>query len=64
MPYTAAESRYSTMSYRRCGDSGLRLPALSLGFWHNFGAQTPYERIRAMARTRLRPRHHPLRSRE
>jgi L-glyceraldehyde 3-phosphate reductase len=50
MPYTAVESRYSSMSYRRCGDSGLMLPALSLGFWHNFGAQTPYERIRAMAR--------------
>jgi L-glyceraldehyde 3-phosphate reductase len=50
MPYTAVESRYSSMSYRRCGDSGLRLPALSLGFWHNFGAATPYERVRAMAR--------------
>jgi L-glyceraldehyde 3-phosphate reductase len=50
MPYTADDSRYSTMSYRRCGDSGLRLSALSLGFWHNFGGDTPYERVRAMAR--------------
>jgi L-glyceraldehyde 3-phosphate reductase len=50
MTYTAAESRYATMQYRRCGDSGLMLPALSLGFWHNFGAETPHDRIRAMAR--------------
>ena len=50
MPYTAADSRYTTIQYRRCGDSGLMLPALSLGFWHNFGAETPYDRIRAMAR--------------
>ena len=50
MPYIASDSRYSTMNYRRCGDSGIKLPALSLGFWHNFGAATPYEKIRAMAR--------------
>jgi L-glyceraldehyde 3-phosphate reductase len=50
MPYTASDSRYSTMSYRRCGDSGIKLPALSLGFWHNFGGATPYESLRAMAR--------------
>ena len=50
MPYTAADSRYATIQYRRCGDSGLMLPALSLGLWHNFGAETPYDRIRAMAR--------------
>ena len=50
MPYTAADSRYTTIQYRRCGDSGLMLPTLSLGFWHNFGAETPYDRIRAMAR--------------
>jgi L-glyceraldehyde 3-phosphate reductase len=50
MPYTAAEARYSMMHYRRCGNSGLMLPALSLGFWHNFGDTTPYERVRAMAR--------------
>jgi L-glyceraldehyde 3-phosphate reductase len=50
MPYVASDARYSTMQYRRCGNSGLLLPVLSLGFWHNFGAETPYERVRAMAR--------------
>ena len=37
MGYTASEQRYETMEYRRCGNSGLKLPALSLGLWHNFG---------------------------
>lgn len=37
MNYTASDSRYKEMSYRRCGQSGLKLPALSLGLWHNFG---------------------------
>jgi L-glyceraldehyde 3-phosphate reductase len=37
MPYTAAENRYTTMQYRRCGNSGIQLPAISLGLWHNFG---------------------------
>ncbi|NDJ56345.1 L-glyceraldehyde 3-phosphate reductase [Enterobacteriaceae bacterium 4M9] len=37
MPYVASPHRYETMLYRRCGRSGLRLPALSLGLWHNFG---------------------------
>jgi L-glyceraldehyde 3-phosphate reductase len=37
MGYTPAPSRYQTMQYRRCGNSGLRLPAVSLGLWHNFG---------------------------
>jgi L-glyceraldehyde 3-phosphate reductase len=50
MPYTAIDSRYSAMQYRRCGASGLMLPALSLGFWHNFGGEAPYEGVRAMAR--------------
>ena len=35
--YTASENRYETMPYFRCGRSGLKLPAVSLGFWHNFG---------------------------
>ena len=35
--YTAAGDRYGTMCYNRCGQSGLMLPAVSLGFWHNFG---------------------------
>jgi L-glyceraldehyde 3-phosphate reductase len=37
-PYSAAPDRYESMSYRRCGRSGLKLPAISLGLWHNFGA--------------------------
>ncbi|MGJ7459946.1 L-glyceraldehyde 3-phosphate reductase [Halomonas sp. MA07-2] len=37
MPYLAQASRYDAMHYRRCGNSGLQLPALSLGLWHNFG---------------------------
>jgi L-glyceraldehyde 3-phosphate reductase len=50
MPYTAAESRYSSMSYRRCGASGLMLPAVSLGFWHNFGGASDFDDAREMAR--------------
>ena len=41
MTYTPAPSRYDAMTYRRCGHSGLLLPALSLGLWHNFGDITP-----------------------
>jgi L-glyceraldehyde 3-phosphate reductase len=37
LPYVAEPTRYDTMQYRRCGRSGLLLPALSLGLWHNFG---------------------------
>ncbi|MFT3827255.1 MAG: L-glyceraldehyde 3-phosphate reductase [Chitinophagaceae bacterium] len=37
MPYQPAEDRYSQMQYRRCGNSGIKLPAISLGLWHNFG---------------------------
>jgi L-glyceraldehyde 3-phosphate reductase len=51
MSYSAAESRYQGMPYRRCGNSGLELPLLSLGLWHNFGDSTPFETQRAMART-------------
>lgn len=40
--------RYERMPYRRCGRSGLRLPAISLGLWHNFGSVDPYENARAM----------------
>jgi L-glyceraldehyde 3-phosphate reductase len=50
MPYNAVHNRYSTMQYRRCGDSGLSLSALSLGFWHNFGGDSSLESARAMAR--------------
>ena len=48
--YAAAEGRYDRMSYRRCGRSGLRLPALSLGLWHNFGHDRPYDIQRAIVR--------------
>ena len=41
-PYAAAENRYDSMTYRRTGRSGLDLPALSLGLWHNFGDASPY----------------------
>jgi len=47
--YVAAPDRYESMTYRRAGDSGLELPALSLGFWHNFGTAAPEERRRAVA---------------
>ncbi|PVB62216.1 L-glyceraldehyde 3-phosphate reductase [Labrenzia sp. 011] len=51
MTWTAAQDRYDTMDYRRCGKSGLKLPAISLGLWHNFGDDTPHERKREIART-------------
>jgi len=50
MPYAAAESRYDVQPYRRCGRSGLKLPAVSLGFWHNFGDDKPLETQRAVMR--------------
>ena len=50
MNYTAAESRYDTMPYRRCGRSGLKLPAVSLGLWHNFGHVDRYDNARAVVR--------------
>jgi L-glyceraldehyde 3-phosphate reductase len=48
--YIANEQRYDTMQYRRCGKSGLRLPAISLGLWHNFGGADVFENGRAMVR--------------
>ncbi len=48
--YVAAGDRYASMQYRRCGRSGLQLPALSLGLWHNFGHDRPYETQRAIVR--------------
>jgi L-glyceraldehyde 3-phosphate reductase len=50
MSYLPASRRYDAMLYNRCGRSGLRLPALSLGLWHNFGGDTPLERQREMCR--------------
>jgi L-glyceraldehyde 3-phosphate reductase len=48
--YLAESSRYATMTYRRCGRSGLALPAISLGLWHNFGAERPLDTQRAIVR--------------
>ena len=50
MPYLAADTRYDNMSYRRCGRSGLKLPAVSLGLWYNFGGVDALENGRAMIR--------------
>jgi L-glyceraldehyde 3-phosphate reductase len=51
MSYAAAPDRYeSKMRYRRCGRSGLDLPVLSLGYWHNFGDERPFETQREIAR--------------
>jgi L-glyceraldehyde 3-phosphate reductase len=50
MAYLAAADRYERMPYRRCGSSGLKLPAISLGLWHNFGGDRPYETSRAILR--------------
>ncbi|CAB3752788.1 L-glyceraldehyde 3-phosphate reductase [Paraburkholderia humisilvae] len=51
MAYEAASARYSDMQYRFCGKSGLKLPALSLGLWHNFGDTTPLSTQREILRT-------------
>lgn len=49
--YTAAEDRYNKMQYRRCGKSGIKLPLLSLGLWHNFGDVDDFETSRQLLRT-------------
>ena len=49
--YKANEKRYETMEYNRCGKSGLKLPMVSLGFWHNFGTHGDYENMKAMCFT-------------
>ena len=46
--YVANPNRYTTMQYRRCGGSGIRLPLISLGLWQNFGGYDPFETARAM----------------
>jgi len=48
--YIANEQRYDAMQYRRCGKSGIRLPLISLGLWHNFGGVDTFENGRAMVR--------------
>lgn len=49
--YYADEKRYDAMTYVRCGESGLKLPAVSLGFWHNFGDNADYEVMKSLCFT-------------
>ena len=49
--YQAAKERYTTMQYNRCGKSGLKLPAVSFGFWHNFGDTANYEMMKTLCFT-------------
>ncbi len=49
--YNASPERYETMKYNRCGHSGLKLPAVSLGLWHNFGSNASYDNMTAMCHT-------------
>ena len=49
--YEPSPTRYGTMSFRRCGNSGLKLPAVSLGCWHNFGDLTPYDQMKSLVFT-------------
>lgn len=51
MAYQASPGRYAYMEYRRCGNSGLKLPAISLGLWHNFGRHDDYEKCRSILHT-------------
>jgi len=51
MSYVPASDRYTKMSYRRCGRSGVKLPAISLGLWHNFGSITPFVIQQSILRT-------------
>lgn len=51
MTYQPNPNRYESMEYRRCGNSGLKLPALSFGLWHNFGHDVPEDTHRALCRT-------------
>ena len=51
MTYIPAPTRYDSMPYRRCGNSGIKLPAISLGLWHNFGNITPFGVQQSLLRT-------------
>ncbi len=51
MSYTANNNRYSNMQYNKCGESGLKLPAVSLGLWHNFGTNDSYQNMKNMCFT-------------
>ena len=64
MTFVPAPNRYDRMQYRRSGRSGLQLPEVSLGLWHNFGHDRPLRGRPRDRPARLRPRDHPLRPRE
>lgn len=49
--YVPFQARYESMAYRRCGKSGLKLPVVSLGLWHNFGERTPFQVQQSLLRT-------------
>ena len=51
MSYIANENRYTDMQYNKCGESGLKLPAVSLGLWHNFGTNDSYQNMKNMCFT-------------
>ena len=51
MAYSASKTRYDEMKYNKCGESGLKLPTVSLGLWHNFGANDDFENMREMCFT-------------
>jgi L-glyceraldehyde 3-phosphate reductase len=51
MHYAPSQSRYDNMIYRRCGNSGLKLPVISLGLWHNFGHDFPHQTKRELCQT-------------
>src|SRR5450432_438339 len=51
MNYTANKKRYDLMQYRRCGNSGVMLPLISLGLWHNFGGIDDFENCRKILHT-------------
>lgn len=51
MSYTANDNRYNVMKYNKCGESGLKLPAVSLGLWHNFGTNDSFENMKNMCFT-------------
>ena len=51
MHYKPSQNRYDKMVYRRCGNSGLKLPVISLGLWQNFGHNTPHQIKREICQT-------------
>ena len=51
MNYTPSGKRYENIEYRKCGESGLKLPAVSFGLWHNFGDNADFENMRKMCFT-------------